>query len=1030
MGKVECSSCMRTYSLMDAPGHDPGVTVTQGQTSTPVPPLPGTRHNVIYSDLGFVPHEGDWLHNSRYRLIKCLGKGGMGEVWLADDALLQRKIAIKLLPASMRRDQVAMENLHRETARGQLLAHPNIVRVHDLHEDAGVTFLTMEYIDGINLWDYQHNQTQQVVPWEVLAPWAAQLCEVLAYAHGENVIHRDLKPANIMVDRKGRIKLADFGIAATLSETMNHATRHMPHAGTLNYMGPQQMDGLLPHPSDDIYSLGATLYQLLTGRPPFFGEDVYSQVKQSIPPLVSERLRELNVENPVPREAEAALAQCMAKHREDRPASVRELAKLLGVQSATDTTKGKPKASEPPTEPVTAPNRISLWLQNAYQPLISLAHHKKRWLPATVLGGITALLGLMFWWPPQNSAPVRWSYDWTTALLSHPAENGVVLVYMDEESHKALAQPPNAPWDRNLHARLIDRLNRAGAKSIVFDIVFDQPGPNPTADAALEKAISVADNVVLCGAHSTVADDGKGTSQLFDLPLQRFADQARAWGLADMQMDADLTIRTHPLPVESYPPLSWAAAETLGEKPVTPSHTRWLRYYGSEGSLPNVSYYKALSSQETTDDTFRDKIVIVGARQTIGFSGAGKDTYRHPTAYGEPALVSGVEVQATALLNLLRHDWLVRLPVSVELVVIMLLGGIFGYFFALVRPLASLLLLVVASALILLIVWSCLLVGNLWFPFTLLLGQAVFAAAAGMALYALRSQMESRVLERALSVHLPTRRLRQILREGKHLTPGTEKREVTLLYSNIADFHLIADRMVPEKLHQRISTYFTDLVSGVHETGGAVMRLTGDGVFAVWNAPEEQARHQELACRAALDILKRLQTVTNTRIDFPFRTQIGIHFGAVAVGNLGNEDRMDYMAVGLNVHLASSLASLNKELGTQIIATENVASATGKVIAFRILGWFRLPGQQRAIEVYEVLGLRTDPVAREWSKTFEDSLGWFREHQFDYAESGFQRVLTIRPGDGPSLFYLQQIKALQQNPPPQNWFGEIELATR
>jgi len=684
-----------------------------------------------------------------------------------------------------------------------------------------------------------------------------------------------------------------------------------------------------------------------------------------------------------------------------------------------------------PSPALDTPSHSKIWLQTAFQPLVNLAHHKKRWLPAAVLGAITALLGSLFWWPAETSFAARWSYDQATAILSKPDKTDVALVYLDDESHKALNQPPNAPWDRGLHAKLIDRLHKAGVKTVVFDILFDQPGPDPEADAALEKSITAAGNVVLCGEHVTADDDGKGTLHLLNPPLERFAKGARAWGLADMQMDQDLTIRTHPIPFENYPPLAWAAAEAVGTKmEKTTGSTRWLRYYGPEGTIPHVSYYQALSSADAPDATFRDKVVFVGARQTTGFSGAGKDTYRHPGSGDSSSLVSGVEVQATALLNLVRKDWLKRLPESVELLAILLFGALAGYAFALIRPLAGLILLVAVAVSVLLVVWLGLVTANLWFPFILFLGQISFAAVAGMALHSLRNQLETRVLERALSVHLPTRRLRQILREGKHLVPGTEKRELTLLYTNIADFHLIADRMVPEKLHQRISTYFTDLVSGVHETGGAVMRLTGDGIFAVWNAPEEQPHHQELACRAALEILKRLQTVTSARIDFPFRTQIGIHYGAVAVGNLGNEERMDYMAVGLNVHLTASLAALNKELGTQVIATENVVAAAGKSICFRILGWFRLPGQQRAVEIYELLGLRTDPVSRDWSKGFEEALAFFRERQFDRAERCFQQVLTARPGDGPTAFYLQQISVLRQTPPATNWFGEIDLPIR
>src|SRR5262249_48354725 len=115
-------------------------------------------------------------------------------------------------------------------------------------------------------------QADQVLAWEQLAPLVHQLCAALAYAHGENVIHRDLKPANVMLDSKGRVKLADFGIAAVVSDSASRMSK-LGTSGTLPYMSPQQLEGNRPSVADDIYALGATLYELLTSQPPFYTGD-------------------------------------------------------------------------------------------------------------------------------------------------------------------------------------------------------------------------------------------------------------------------------------------------------------------------------------------------------------------------------------------------------------------------------------------------------------------------------------------------------------------------------------------------------------------------------------------------------------------------------------------------------------------------------------------------------------------------------------------------------------------------------------
>ena len=149
----------------------------------------------------------------RFTLIKELGRGGMGVVWLAQDIHLGEQVALKFLPPEVAADPVALNDLRRETVRSHRLTHPNIIRIYDFHQQPdGVAFISMEYVDGPTLSALRLQQPRQVFAWEQLAPLVQQLCTALEYAHGEGVIHRDLKPANVMLDSRGRVKLAISGL--------------------------------------------------------------------------------------------------------------------------------------------------------------------------------------------------------------------------------------------------------------------------------------------------------------------------------------------------------------------------------------------------------------------------------------------------------------------------------------------------------------------------------------------------------------------------------------------------------------------------------------------------------------------------------------------------------------------------------------------------------------------------------------------------------------------------------------------------
>ncbi len=281
---------------------------------------------------------GTVLGGDRFLLIEPLGQGGMGVVWLAHDQRLDEDVALKLVPPEIRTDAGALEDLRRETLRSRKLSHPNIIRLHDLNEFTGEPpFISMEFVDGQTVAAWKSQQPQRLFTWEQLRPLAKQLCDALDYAHEEKVVHRDLKPANMMLDRRGRLKLADFGLAAVVSELTSRVSIKANTSGTPAYMSPQQMDGRTPRVTDDIYALGATLYELLTSKPPFYHGDIPHQVRNLPPDPVDQRLAELELSNAVPPFVSALIMACLAKDPAQRPQSAAAVAEWLqlGGQSQT-----------------------------------------------------------------------------------------------------------------------------------------------------------------------------------------------------------------------------------------------------------------------------------------------------------------------------------------------------------------------------------------------------------------------------------------------------------------------------------------------------------------------------------------------------------------------------------------------------------------------------------------------------------------------------------------------------------------------
>lgn len=287
---------------------------------------------------------------SHYTIVEKLGEGGMGIVYLANDTLLGRKVAVKFLPDSLRQDETARKRFEREARSAAALDHPFICAIHDVGESEGKSFIVMEYLEGRTLGD---RLTEGALPLKQAMQWAAEIAEALAEAHEKGIIHRDLKPANIMLLRTGHAKVMDFGLAKQISALPEGAsqentlteglTREGMTVGTIPYMSPEQVQGKVADFRSDLFSFGIVLYEMLTGINPFkrdSGFDTAAAILREVPAPVSK------YRDDVPQPLSAIISRLLEKDAKDRHQRAREV--VDNIQKKIDEVSGQQTSTRQP----------------------------------------------------------------------------------------------------------------------------------------------------------------------------------------------------------------------------------------------------------------------------------------------------------------------------------------------------------------------------------------------------------------------------------------------------------------------------------------------------------------------------------------------------------------------------------------------------------------------------------------------------------------------------------------------------------
>lgn len=352
---------------------------------------------------------GDRL-NDRYRIERLVGSGGMANVYQAYDEILKRHVAIKILRTEFSHDEQFIRRFEREAHAATSLNHPNIVAVYDVGEEDAIYYIVMEYIDGMTLKTFCENQA---LPVPQAVDIIAQICDAIDHAHAHRIIHRDIKPQNMLIREDGTVKVTDFGIAVAMSNaTLTHT---MSVLGSVHYFSPEQAKGKFADEKSDIYSLGAVLYELVTGQVPFEGD---SPVAIALKHL-QDTPRRPSVLNPkVPQALENCIMQALAKAPHDRQQSVAafkaDMVTALSDERASEGIRGAEEDELEKTmvlSPVQVPEESKAEPESpavtTVQPKTPEKKKKKRWwivlLLLILLGGAATTFAM---WPdPTVTVP-------------------------------------------------------------------------------------------------------------------------------------------------------------------------------------------------------------------------------------------------------------------------------------------------------------------------------------------------------------------------------------------------------------------------------------------------------------------------------------------------------------------------------------------------------------------------------------------------------------------------------------------------
>lgn len=664
---------------------------------------------------------------------------------------------------------------------------------------------------------------------------------------------------------------------------------------------------------------------------------------------------------------------------------------------------------------------------------------------------------------------------------------GIVTVGIDSQTLDQLGLTGVPP--RSYHVKLIENLYSAGAKAVFLDILFlTYTGRRDTAEhtMSLKPAPSYQDSLLaetlfmypetVIARKQTVDLTRSSLNTAGEPPLPismlQFPDQL---AFVDMILDGDKFVRrTQLIHDDTDPALGWQYSFALrAAMAVMDADTAWIdteRHVAHVGdrdiplderNMMIINYpmneaayarqggyipYEQVLDNRNPDGlralreagVFRDKVVLVGAAYPESRDWESTPFYLGTSVFSSTEQpMYGIHIHrsiaSTILSGRFIHAaqwWQTALWIALMALLTVLLNYRFGGIPGLLLSIA------------LIAVWSVgavvLFIGSrILMPMIAPSIATVIPAYIGVVTYNYLQERRQKTMIRSTFTHyVPGKVVHELLRNPDMLRIGGEEREMTVLFSDVADFTSISEQLSPTELVDLLNEYLTAMTDIILTCDGIIDKYEGDAIMAEFGAPLPDSDHAFKACHAAVEMQNRLAEL---RLDWRNRgkpeltARIGINSGPMVIGNMGSRRIMDYTVMGDNVNLSARLEGANKVYGTGIMCSEATANLAGKRIITRELDVLRVKGRSAGICVYEILGMSGDHIpdaVQRMLTHYHDGLSAYRERRWTDAYDSFTSALTVHPGDGPSLLYTDRCREFTNNPPPPDWDGIFTMRTK
>ncbi len=631
---------------------------------------------------------------------------------------------------------------------------------------------------------------------------------------------------------------------------------------------------------------------------------------------------------------------------------------------------------------------------------------------------------------------VSMSYDMPFIVHRAGTADELRIVYLNKLDEEML--------DRQPQARLLDVLGEAGAKAVFYDVIFDRDSKDSSIDKDFAAAIRrfrgvdaeghpipgmAQRHVLLACGRKTFSVTGVAGEQLIP-PADVLLEAADDFGLVAFDDDAFI-IRKLSSGSKDEPSLIWKAAKAVGadldeSKRLDP---RWLNFAGppvDPSERNSAAPIQSCGAQSVllggvNPAFFRNKVVLIGGEPGIVGEALGKDLFSTPfhrfQLGGKLPLMSGVDVQAQGLANLLQNNWLTRTSREFDLGLVVICGILVGAGLTFIRPIRCIFTaigLTLGSGLAGVLTMHY---GRVWFPWSVCaFVQVPVALVWGIAarsyierFFRIKLSAEQVAIRAAFAKYLSPQMLDRLTVEGFNTNLGGEKVQAAVMFTDLEAFTDMCERIRdPHRIVETLNDYFERISGSIFDHDGVIIKFIGDAIFAAWGAPLADPEAPVKAVRAAWRLFQSDKLVVDGET---LRTRIGLHCGEVVAGNIGSTTRVDYTLIGDAVNLAARLEGLNKLFDTHILMSESVHSHLDGEFRTRRVGKFCVKGRKEFTVVYELLGPVRHEHEPEWIGTYHRALAALEANDSATALELFTAANAGRgaQGDGPSRFFIERL---------------------